>query len=400
MSEQLRAVVCGAGNMGKAIIFSMSKFGFHVIALDRDPDSVRHLPQNLFDFMVTKDHDDITSAIKLSNPHVVISSLPYHQTLDLANFCIYNGYNYCDLGGRVDVSDQINNCAMTYGRKHKTSHCFTDLGLAPGWVNILAEHGVRQLYGRSNEIDSVKMMVGGLPENPSNPPLNYIANWSLDGLLNEYKDDCKIIKNGSVVKVKGMDGLEIVESKSMKKNLEAFYTSGGASHTIRSMSEKNVKECSYKTLRYRGHNSIIKFLIRDCEINEECLLQVFEKSKPNKHNVKDLVIIKVMIQAKDSHWEKELAIPCSNNFSAMQKATAFSISSVAKMMAEDFFNKNAPQHRDYYDFPPKALSYKHVDYDEFMKNINTLRVSDEVMDPPYEPDISSEMATPPEKNEN
>ena len=70
----------------------------------------------------------------------------------------------------------------------------------------------------------------------------------------------------------------------------------------------------------------------------------------------------------------------------MQKSTAFAISSVAKMMAENFFEKNAAQHRDYYDKTPIALSYKDVDYKEFMKNVNFLRVETDTLDAPYEQD--------------
>jgi saccharopine dehydrogenase-like NADP-dependent oxidoreductase len=395
MNTKLRAVVCGVGNMGKAIVFSMTSLGFHVIALDRDPKSAMNLPDGLFDFFTTEDHDSIRKVIKLTNPHVVISSLPYHQTKDLADFCLFSGYNYCDLGGRVDVSKYINRKSLAYKGKHN-AHCFTDLGLAPGWVNILAEHGIKQLHGHAHEIEFIKMMVGGLPKEPNNPPLNYVANWSLDGLLNEYKDDCKILKDGREVVVRGMDGVETVMTKSAGE-LEAFYTSGGSSHTIDSMAALGVKDCSYKTLRYKGHNELMKFLIRDCELDESCILKIFEKAKPTNKNFEDMVVIKVMIKAKDNFWEKELLIPHSHNFSAMQKATAFSISSVAKMMAEDFFNENAAQHRDYFDIPPIALTYKLVDYEEFMKNINILRGHDSIMDVPYEPDISSEMAAPPEK---
>jgi len=392
MERKLRAVVCGLGKMGRAIVFSMENFGFHVVALDKDPDSAANMPFELFDFLVTPDEEAMQKAITLSNPDVVISSLPYHQNEKLAQFCIQRGYNYCDLGGRVDISKKINHFAMQVSGD-VGGHCFTDLGLAPGWVNILAEHGIKQLYGRSNDIEEVKMMVGGLPQFPDNPPLNYSLSWSLDGLLNEYKDDCAILKNGKEISVKGMDGLEEVTTESLGE-LEAFYTSGGASHSIESMKERGVEHCSYKTLRYKGHGELIKFLIRQCKLDEDCLSRVFEPYDGRKP-IQDLVIIKVMVKAKESSWEKELLIPHGKALSAMQKGTAFSIASVAKMMAEKFFDKNAPEHRDYRDLPPRALTYKNVDYEEFMRNINILRESPAVMDLPYEETDSKKMARAP-----
>jgi saccharopine dehydrogenase-like NADP-dependent oxidoreductase len=380
-----RVLVCGLGNMGKAIVWCMNHLGFDVIAIDSNPNAARgnNPPRRFYDFYEVKNLKDIEQMITLSSPSVVISSLPYHQTKDVAKFCANKGYNYCDLGGRVDVSKEINDiCGRLSTSK---SHIFTDLGLAPGWINILAEHGCKSLYGKANEINEVKMMVGGLPSLPNNPPLNYEMSWSYDGLINEYKDDCDVIINGVKTKAKGMDGLELVETKSLGE-LEAFYTSGGASHTIDSMTKRNVKECSYKTLRYKGHCDIVKFLIRNVDLSADCMKEIFDKgcAKSGNTRVDDLVIMKVSVKARESSWEKELLIPSSGAFSAMQKATSFPISSVAKMMAENFFEKNAPQHRDYYDKIPIALSYKDVDYEEFMKNMNSLREA--VKDADYERD--------------
>ena len=92
---------------------------------------------------------------------------------------------YCDLGGRVDVSQNINEAAKNHGPANVP--VFTDLGLAPGWVNILAEVGCRQLHRQAT---TVRMMVGGLPDSKVNHPLDYVVTWSVYGLINEYKDDC------------------------------------------------------------------------------------------------------------------------------------------------------------------------------------------------------------------
>lgn len=392
MEKKLRAVVCGVGSMGRAIVFSMQSLGFNVVALDSNPKAADGMPFHLFDFLTTKDEESLHKAIVLSNPDVVISSLPFHQNEKLGQFCIRSGYNYCDLGGRVDVSKRLNQFAKQTPA-HVGKHCFTDLGLAPGWANILAEHGIKKLYGSRGSIEEVKMMVGGLPQWPDNPPLNYKVSWSLEGLINEYQDDCAVLKNGREVIEKGMEGLEKVTTESLGE-LEAFYTSGGAAHSIESMKSYGVENCSYKTLRYKGHCEIVELLIRKAKLDKESLSQIFNTSTFHGP-IQDLVIIKVIIKAKESSWEKELLIPHSGMLSAMQKATAFPISSVAKMMAEGFFDKNAQQHRDYYDTPPRALSYKHVDYEEFMKNIDTLRIQDGIGDLPYEANGAISMAKPP-----
>ena len=363
-----RAIVCGVGNMGKAITWAMTHLGFHVIALDREKSSANKLPAEMFDFLCVENQADLEKAIVLSNPDVVISSLPYHQTLPVAAFCINKGYNYCDLGGRVDVSNQINDKTRVYRQKNYT---FTDLGLAPGWVNILAEHGCQELLKKEKKIKSVKMMVGGLPSIPFNPPMNYLVSWSIDGLLNEYEDNCKILINGTETRVAGLDGLETVKTKSLGE-LEAFYTSGGASHSIESMKNKGVENCFYKTLRYRGHCNLVKFLIRNCKISRECLIKIFQDGCAKPSNVHDVVIIKVEISSENETWEKEILVSGNSHFSGMQKATSFPISSIAKMMTEGLFN--GP--------PAKGLSYQDINYEEFSKNIEILRQG--VLDASYE----------------
>ena len=230
--------------MGTAISWAMNKLGFFVVGLDSNENSLQNFRDNINEgdgsFYLTDQNNadkSMEGALLFEKPDVVISSLPYHQTGEIALWCIANGFRYCDLGGRVDVSEEINNWA----EKEATVPVFTDLGLAPGWVNILAEHGYKKF---PSQVEEVSMMVGGLPGIPTNPPLNYAVTWSTDGLINEYADDCQILKNGKIETVAGMEGLETVFFEMIQEDMEAFYTSGGSSHTTKSMEKRGVKNCS------------------------------------------------------------------------------------------------------------------------------------------------------------
>jgi saccharopine dehydrogenase-like NADP-dependent oxidoreductase len=384
--EKKRALVYGLGNMGMVVAWSMEQFGYHVIGLDQRQEMGMGMPPSV-DFLPVKDDDDATKTITLTNPDIIISSLPYNHIEKVALASISKGIPYCDLGGSVPVSKKVND----FGRTQKTP-VFTDLGLAPGWVNILAEHGCNQLLKSGEEIEEVKMMVGGIPETlqVANNPLNYMTTWSIDGLINEYRDDCYVLENGARAKKKGMEGLEHVWSKCLNTELEAFYTSGGAAHSSASMKERGIANCSYKTLRYQGHCELVKFLIRDCALEDETLTQIFNACR-NDPQVsksmipKDLVLIKVLIRTKTAAvWDKEVLIRFGgdNNmiqFSAMQKATAFSASSVAKEMIEGSFDEIVSQ-----TYGKRCLAYKDVDYEQFMKNIEFLKSKVETNDIPYE----------------
>jgi saccharopine dehydrogenase (NAD+, L-lysine-forming) len=234
----------------------------------------------------------------------------------------------------------------------------------------LAEQGYRELHGDSNDTH-IEMMVGGLPDylESANNPLRYAVSWSIDGLLNEYRDDCLVLKDGQIMYTKGMDGLETIETDNLGK-LEAFYTSGGASHSIFSMKERGVKSCSYKTLRYKGHCDIVKFLIKDCDLDDETLNKIFLEGCGRAN--KDEVILIAGVTKGNKTWKEEKLIKSDEQFSAMQKATAFSISSVAAIMAQGILEGNKEQHRDYWSQYPRALSYADVPFKEFNKNLKTL----------------------------
>ena len=356
--------------MGSAIVYAMDKLGFEVVGMDTNIKAANNMPKGNMDFFVVNSVEDIFTGIIAIGPRpdIVISSLPYHQTEEVGDWCINNEIRYCDLGGRVDVSKNINEWAKTKA----TRPVFTDLGLAPGLVNILAEQGYRELRGSVHDV-CVEMMVGGLPSylESSNNPLRYGVTWSVDGLINEYRDDCIVLENGQIKTVKGMDGLQDVESESLGA-LEAFYTSGGASHSIHSMQERGVKGCSYKTLRYKGHGEMVKFLIRDCGLNDEALNKIFVDGCG--YADKDEVIVIAKVKKANKIWYKEKLIKSDERFSAMQKATAFSISAVAAIMANGEMEGNKEKRGDYWIQYDKSLSYADVPFDKFYYNLNKLGI--------------------------
>ena len=84
-----RAAVVGAGNMGKAIAWALESLGYDLIILDQSEKAVLE-SQKLLDISRHKFVKG-TSYEMLRDCPVVVSSLPYHQNIKLATFCIDNG---------------------------------------------------------------------------------------------------------------------------------------------------------------------------------------------------------------------------------------------------------------------------------------------------------------------
>jgi saccharopine dehydrogenase-like NADP-dependent oxidoreductase len=252
----------------------------------------------------------------------------------------------------------------------------TDLGLAPGWVNILAEHGYNSHEGTPKTVD---MMVGGLPIKPDNY-LKYNCTWSHEGLINEYKDQCTVLTDGSIVLADGMSGL--INIQTGLGVMEAFYTSGGASHTIETMQNRGVQDCNYRTIRHKGHCEALKFLINDCGLDDEGLIALLNTACPP---APDLVIVKVRVGAYKNiaDWKEEKIVYSNDKFSAMQMATAFPISVVAQQMGISNLTRkihlaqthliatNYYTRQGCYKFGG-PLAYKDIPYEEFETKLEYL----------------------------
>src|SRR5207245_11627314 len=131
------------------------------------------------------------------------------------------------------------------------AHC----GLAPGMVAMLVAHAAARL----EKLEESHIRVGVLPQNPK-PPLHYHLGFSVKGLINEYIEPARIVRNGLIASVESMTELEEIEFPPPFGKLEAFQTSGGTS-TLPDTFLGKVRQLDYKTIRYRGHCDKFKTMI-------------------------------------------------------------------------------------------------------------------------------------------
>jgi lysine 6-dehydrogenase len=182
----------------------------------------------------------------------VISAVPYRFNVGLARAAIASRTHFTDLGGNntaVDAELALHEEARAAGVR-----IVPDLGLAPGMVALLGADLVRGLAGER----ALHMRVGGLPQDPA-WPLDYRLFFSVGGLINEYVEPCRLIRNGKKEVVPGLSECESLTFPAPFGELEAFQTSGGTSTLIESLAGE-VRDLTYKTIRYRGHNAQVRLL--------------------------------------------------------------------------------------------------------------------------------------------
>src|SRR5688500_17471305 len=182
-----------------------------------------------------------------------ICGVTYFHNLRLARAAIDARANFCDLGGNnavVDAEHALDSEARAAGVR-----ITPDCGLAPGMVSVLVAHGAE----RFETLEEVHIRVGGLPQHPR-PPLDYQLVFSVEGLINEYVERARVIRDGRLVEVESMTEIESLEFPEPFGRMEAFQTSGGTS-TLPETFAGRLRELDYKTIRYPGHCERFKLLL-------------------------------------------------------------------------------------------------------------------------------------------
>ncbi len=187
--------------------------------------------------------------VEMGKVDAVLSAIPYYFNGELAALAVQAGVHFADLGGNTEIV--FKQKELDAAAKLKGVTVVPDTGLAPGMINVLAEHGIRSM----DTVDSVKLFVGGLPQHPE-PPLNYQIVYSIEGVLDYYSTLSWVVRGGKREQVKALSELEAVEFAEPIGTLEAFHTAGGLS-TMAWRYEGKIPVMEYKTLRYPGHAQLM-----------------------------------------------------------------------------------------------------------------------------------------------
>lgn len=247
-----KIAVLGLGKVGTLAAQLLVDSDFEVVGVDMAADPTRH------------NHDvrkiDVTDADSLSglfaDMDAVLSCLPFSLNMAVADVAHAQGIHYFDLTEDVPTTNHIRKLAET-SKGLMAPQC----GLAPGFVGIVGAHLIEQF----DECRSCRMRVGALPQNPTGL-MGYAFNWSAEGVVNEYLNDCEVIEEGERKMVSAMEWREKIFIDGLE--LEAFTTSGGLG-TMCETYLGRVANIDYKTMRYPGHFDLMNFFFHELLMRED-----------------------------------------------------------------------------------------------------------------------------------
>ncbi|WP_062014542.1 saccharopine dehydrogenase family protein [Aureimonas sp. AU4] len=324
-------MVIGAGKIGGAIALMLADSGdYRVCVADRSAEQLAKLDAHPAVHSLALDIADHAALVAaLRGRFAVLSAAPFHLTGRIAQAAREAGVHYLDLTEDVATTRKVEALAEGAG-----SAFIPQCGLAPGFISIVAN----DLAKRFEKLDSVRMRVGALPQYPSNA-LNYNLTWSTDGLINEYIEPCEAVVEGRLVTVPALEEREEFSLDGV--TYEAFNTSGGLGTLAKSL-EGRVRTMNYRTIRYPGHQRIIKALLEDLNLRNrrDVLKDLFEHALPA--TMQDVVVIFVTVCGwREGRYEQETyankvyaGMVGGRRMSAIQITTASGIATVLDLLAE------------------------------------------------------------------
>lgn len=245
-----KIAVLGLGKVGTLAAELLHGSGFEVTGIDVGARGELPFAVKALDLS-----DPSGVEVLFAQQDAVLSCLPFNLNIALAEAAHRAGLHYFDLTEDVPTTNRVIELSRT-SKGLMAPQC----GLAPGFIGIVGA----SLIAQFEDCRSCKMRVGALPQNPTGL-MGYSFNWSPEGVVNEYLNDCEVIEDGKRKLVSSMEWMEDIYIDGMK--LEAFTTSGGLG-TMCETYLGRVANIDYKTMRYPGHAKLMNFFFHELLMRE------------------------------------------------------------------------------------------------------------------------------------
>jgi len=287
-----KVLVLGAGKIGSLISGLLAETGDYEVDVADVSESVAqsvvdaHRLDNMHAYgLDARAVPTLDAHLRAHPAEAVISSLPFYCNAGVAEAARKAGAHYFDLTEDVAVTRAVRRIA-----EGADTAFVPQCGLAPGFISIAAN----ALIAHFDELRSVKLRVGALPQHPNNV-LKYSLTWSTEGLINEYGNPCEAIVDGRATEVAPLEGLEEIEIDGTP--YEAFNTSGGLG-SLGDTYGQRAESMDYKTIRYPGHCGQMRLLMNDLKLNQDraTLKRILENAVPQ--TLQDVVIVYVAVTGR------------------------------------------------------------------------------------------------------
>jgi lysine 6-dehydrogenase len=334
----MKAAVLGSGLMGSVIGWDLARSEGvdEVVVADIDRRRLDELKRKTpgkklsVEVLDIKDRDRVMSFLRRFD--VAASALP-HGIVHLSDVA-------AAAAGTKMVNIAFEDAQMELDGKARSTGAMIipGCGVAPGLGGILLTHALSQLGGG----DEGHILVGGLPQNPR-PPFDYRLVFSIVGLLREYIEDARVVRDGKLVNVRPFANVATYEFPEPIGKLEGFPTDGLASLVY---TMKGMKVLDEITLRWPGHAAKMGVLMESGFFSRERVTvggaevsplevswAVLEK-KLSEGDPRDMTVMRVIAKGKAGSVVYDMVDKYDEErkITSMGKTTAYTGSIVTQML--------------------------------------------------------------------
>ena len=347
----MKIMVLGAGMMGSAAVKDLVKSNIvsEIVLASKFKKEIENVASKIRS-------SKLSTAIIDAMDSVALSRLLKHEDIDVVINALPHEVSLHAL--KTEVNEAVNVVDLVFEDEYMSLHRVAQkkdvivvpgCGVAPGLSNMLVGYAASKL----EKARIVKIMVGGLPQKPK-PPLEYRIVFNLESVWQEYTGKARIVRNGKVVEVETLSGLEEIYIPEIGE-LECFYTDGLASliFTYKEIEPlKNVEEMCEKTIRYPGHAQKIKTLIECGLLDTEPIEIKSVKISPREFitrlltpklqlgEEKDLTIMKIKVVGEARGENVEYIYNLVDYYddkekvTSMARTTAYTASIIAQLISK------------------------------------------------------------------
>ena len=345
----MNILVLGCGRIGSAIIRDLGNNPTisEIHAVDGDAQTLARLNTTGLKAKINKHHIELRNKTKLletcSEADLMCGALPGALGEEAIRLALEAGLSLIDVA--FTPVDPYN---FDMNAQNAGITIIPQCGVAPGLTNILVGHSKTLL----DEMEEVRIFVGGLPQNPK-PPLNYTITWSPADLLEMYTRPAQIVTNGGIGEAEALSDLREDVFEGVGR-LEHFRT-GGLGTLARSY--PHVKLMEERTIRYPGHASAMSLLAQLGFYNREPItvdgVRVSPRSVTSQlltrfltdPNVRDMVVFRVEVSGKRKFTTHRIRYDLLDRYdeatttTAMARTTAYTCAAVTTLLADDKITK-------------------------------------------------------------
>lgn len=348
--KEKHILIAGAGGIGEAaaiILADSSKLNCKIYIGDRDQSLAENISEKINQatssvictgFKIPESESDADFDAFLEKSDIILDCLPGSQAPRLARLADKNACHYANLTEYVKETDLVTDIA-----EQSEKGFIIQTGLAPGYINVLANHLFQTFTSRYSveKVDQLDMKVGALSQHALQPSY-YAFTWSPIGVATEYVKEAIVVQDYETKMIPSLSGTEKLLINGVA--YEDDYTSGGAADLPKALAGK-AKNLRYKTLRYPGHYDWVRSILgetKDTENKAEHLKKVMLDRIPSVED--DVVVIFASVKGQDNKGvlraiEKSLHIYPTQilgfKLRAIQTTTAAPLCQAALMLLED-----------------------------------------------------------------